>query len=105
MREYAHLINNYLCINPLVIPYTAYYSITFDELGDVLHNLNSFESPDMYSVLEDKVIILEHFEFDSSKHSRKGMKGKQEESLLKNGLLLQHQIQFFVVIGAIIVSH
>lgn len=83
MREYAHLINNYLCINPLVIPYTAYYSITFDELGDVLHNLNSFESPDMYSVLEDKVIILEHFEFDSSKHSRKGMKGKQEESLLE----------------------
>ena len=84
MNEYAHLINDYLCVNPTTFPYTNFLSITFEELDEALHNLQAFERPDMYSVLKDKIIILEHFEFDASRHTRKGMKGKQEESLLES---------------------
>ena len=84
MNEYTHLINDYLCVNPVTLLYTNYLSITFEELDEAIHNLHSFERPDMYSVLKNKIIILEHFEFDASRHTRKGMKGKQEESLLES---------------------
>ena len=59
MNEYAHLINDYLCVNPTTFPYTNFLSITFEELDEALHNLQAFERPDMYSVLKDKIIILE----------------------------------------------
>ena len=57
MNEYAHLINDYLCVNPTTFPYTNFLSITFEELGEALHNLQAFERPDMYSVLKDKIQI------------------------------------------------
>ena len=48
-----------------------------------LNNLNYLNPPDMYAELDDKIIIIEHFEFDASKRTRKGMEGKKEEALLK----------------------
>ena len=48
-----------------------------DDLSQALHQLKSFDRPDMYAILKDKIIIIEHFEFDASVCSRKGMKGKK----------------------------
>lgn len=31
MNEYAHLINDYLCVNPVTLLYTNYLSLTFEE--------------------------------------------------------------------------
>lgn len=50
----------------------------------MFHKLVPFERPDMYAELDNKVVILEHFEFDASRYTRKGMQGKREEALLKD---------------------
>lgn len=82
MNEYANLINNYLCINPNIYN-NGFYAISFDDLNRALHSLVPFEKPDMYAELEDKIIFLEHFEFDASHEKRKSMIGKEAESRLK----------------------
>lgn len=81
MDERAHLINDYLCKNKL-IRHNGFHRLSEEELNFTLHNLIAFEKPDMYAELENKIIIIEHFEFDASKRTRKGMKGKLEETLL-----------------------
>ena len=84
-NELTHLINDYLCINP-TINHFGYHTISKESLELALHNLKPFERPDMYAVLHDKIVAIEHFEFDASKRTRKGMNGKMEEALLKQRL-------------------
>lgn len=79
--EYVHLINDYLCINNFV-QNNGFHAISCGDLDAALHKMVPFERPDMYAVLDDKIVILEHFEFDASQSTRKGMKGKQEEAHL-----------------------
>lgn len=81
MDECTHLIRDYLCKNPTAINW-GYYVMSEDDLSQVLHQLKSFDRPDMYAILKAKIIIIEHFEFDASVCSRKGMKGIKEERLL-----------------------
>ena len=82
MSERTHLINDYLRVNSSVL-HNGFHVISEETLKLALHNLQSFERPDMYATLDDKIIIIEHFEFDASKRTTKGMKGKQEEALLE----------------------
>lgn len=42
-------------------------------------NLVEFERPDGYSLCNDSICIFEHFEFDSTKKSRKGSQSKIED--------------------------
>lgn len=81
MNECAHLINDYLYVNPKIRS-VGFHAISDEDLQLTFDNLNPFEHPDMYAVLDDKIIIIEHFEFDASKRTKKGMKGKEEEALL-----------------------
>lgn len=81
MDECTHLMRDYLCKNPTAINW-GYYVMSEDDLSQVLHQLKSFDRPDMYAILKDKIIIVEYFEFDASVCSRKGMKGIKEERLL-----------------------
>ena len=81
MDECTHLIRDYLCKNPTAINW-GYYVMSEDDLSQALHQLKSFDRPDMYAILKDKIVIIEHFEFDASVCSRKGMKGIKEERLL-----------------------
>lgn len=81
MNEHAHLINDYLCLNPNVCN-NGFFAISFADLDAALHNLVKFERPDMYAELEKKIVLLEHFEFDASRTKRKSMEGKRAESLL-----------------------
>ena len=77
--ECVHLVNDYLCLNNR-IGNNGFYALSDDALSYVLHHLVPFERPDMYAVLDDKLVLLEHFAFDASKHSRKGMHGFRNES-------------------------
>ena len=77
MDECTHLIRDYLCKNPTAINW-GYYVMSEDDLSQVLHQLKSFDCPDMYAILKDKIIIIEHFEFDAFVCSRKGMKDIKE---------------------------
>lgn len=85
MNERTHLIKDYLCRNSTIINW-GYYAMSEDDLSKALHQLKSFDRPDMYAILEDKIIIIEHFEFDATVCSRKGMKG------IKEGRLLDYRI-------------
>ena len=82
MTEYNHLIRDYLGINNMV-RHTGFHALSEDDCRIFLRQLVPFECPDMYAVLDDKIIILEHFEFDASRSTRKGMKGKAEEAGLE----------------------
>lgn len=74
-------VSFFLCKNPTAINW-GYYAMSEDDLSQALHQLKSFDRPDMYAILKDKISIIEHFEFDASVCSRKGMKGIKEERLL-----------------------
>ena len=48
--------------------------------------LRQYERPDIIATQDDELLIMEHFIFDGTKESRKGMKGRQEENDLTNDL-------------------
>lgn len=79
MNEYQHLINDYLVRNSM-IAHNGFHFFSELEFNEILHKLVSFEQPDMYAVMEDYIVALEHFEFDASRSNRKGMVGKREEA-------------------------
>ena len=81
-NEYAHLLTNYLCKNPR-IKHNGFHAVSAELLNKALRNLVTFERPDMYAMVDDTMVLIEHFEFDASKRTAKGMMGKKEESNLK----------------------
>jgi hypothetical protein len=82
-NEYSHLINNYLHINDNIF-HLGFHAITENDFFEALGHMQKPPLyPDMYAVLKNKVVILEHFEFDASHmHPQKGMVGKREEEHL-----------------------
>lgn len=85
MTEYQRLRKYYVRSHNSVYG-CGFHAISVEECKQMLQNLRSFERPDMYAELEDKIIILEHFEFDASRSTRKGMKGRAEEAHLEKRL-------------------
>ena len=82
MNELIHIYNEYLCAAK-GIANNGFHVITERSFYDALHGLVPYERPDMYAVLEDKIIIFEHFAFDSSRSIRRSMTGMQEEAHLE----------------------
>ena len=66
--ELKRIIDNYFNRN-----YNAkvFYQIDQQVLDSVINNCKVFEKPDVYSIYEEIVIGIEHFEFDCYKNSRK----------------------------------
>lgn len=64
----------------------GFHAISGEDCDKMFQRLIPFERPDMYAELDDKIIILEHFEFDASRNTRKGMKGRAEEARLEQRL-------------------
>ncbi len=77
--------------NALRYSYKKYY---FDEeskqfLKQVTENIKEatpFERPDMYIVLDNEILAIEHFEFDSSKTNKKGSHLKTEIAKIEREL-------------------
>lgn len=56
-----------------------------DKVDSIISGIVQYERPDMYSILEDEIYIIEHFEFDSYKSSKKkGSDYRQKEGKIKN---------------------
>lgn len=55
-----------------------------NKLNCIIDNVIQYERPDMYSILNDEVIMIEHFEFDSYKSNKKGSDYKWKEGNIKN---------------------
>ena len=64
----------------------GFHAISEEDCDKMFQRLVPSERPDMYAELDDKIIILEHFEFDASRNTRKGMKGREEEARLEQRL-------------------
>ena len=85
MNEYDRLRLYFHCANSKVRN-MGFHAISVDDCKLMFQRLVRFERPDLYAVLDDKIIILEHFEFDASRNTRKGMKGRAEEAHLEKRL-------------------
>ena len=81
MKELSRLLG-YIYENPY-IGNNGFHALSAKELSFALKNMNQFERPDLFAVTDNRIIILEHFEFDASKRSRKGLIGKREEHQLE----------------------
>lgn len=88
MNEYKHLINDYLVDNSTICN-RGYYAVSESEIIKILHGLKPSEAPDMYTKIDKKVYILEHFAFDAS-HEKKGMQGVAEETQLEERIKTNH---------------
>lgn len=55
-----------------------------DKLNSVIKNIVQYNRPDMYAIINDEVIMIEHFEFDSYKSNRKGSDYRRKEGNIKN---------------------
>lgn len=61
---------------------TGFHAISRNDFISALHELQPYDRPDMYAELDDTILFLEHFEFDASSRTRKGMAGVREEKSL-----------------------
>lgn len=53
-----------------------------NDVFDALLNICFFDAPDGYYIKENKIIIFEHFEFDSSINKRKGSEYRRESNII-----------------------
>ena len=74
-NELEHIYQTYLSKEQNEIHYIG-ESSGIAKLADIFKRLVPFEHPDAYAMLENEVLLFEHFEFDSSNKSNK--KGSQQ---------------------------
>ena len=58
---------------------SIYYNLNHQLFDNVIRNIRSYERPDMLSIFENKVIGIEHFEFDSFNRNGKGSEYRTNE--------------------------
>ena len=69
MSEAERIIDRYFQNGTTAI---VYYDLDQDVFNNVIKNVGKYEKPDILSVFNNKIVGIEHFEFDSYKRSRKG---------------------------------
>lgn len=50
-------------------------------------NIQTFEKPDMFSIIEDYIVPIEHFEFDCGTKNRKGSKFKKDQGTFEKSII------------------
>lgn len=53
-----------------------------NKIMDAMEKITYSDAPDGYSCLDDKIVIFEHFEFDSTRNNRKGSEQKREKYII-----------------------
>lgn len=69
MSEAERIIDRYFQNGTTAI---VYYDLDQDVFNNVIKNVGKYEKPDILSAFNNKIVGIEHFEFDSYKRSRKG---------------------------------
>lgn len=67
------------------IPFTRQKEI--QDLLNIIRNFNNLivnEEPDGFIVMQDYILILEHFEIDATKRNRKGSQTRIQENIIEN---------------------
>ena len=81
MNELERIINKYFVKDDMAITYSDFNQ---DEVNKLFQNMRSYERPDILSIYDNKIVAIEHFEFDSYKNSRKGSNYKIQENIIEN---------------------
>lgn len=77
MYEYEKIIKRYFSKERNI---HLYGEVDEKYLHKVILAMKKFEAPDIVSVLENKVVAIEHFEFDSYINTKKGSNLKIQEN-------------------------
>lgn len=86
-NEYRHLITQYCEDGIFKVGYEEGCDFENTLLKKLVPYLRQYERPDMISVKDDELLLMEHFAFDGTKElKRKGMKGLNEESHIASEL-------------------
>ncbi len=91
-NEILNFKNKYLKYRFFIYP-----NLDEKELVSFLNKIEPFDRPDGYALIGNEVMIFEHFEFDASKHTKKGssyrekkyMVDKTTNKLLNNATYIQ----------------
>ena len=81
MSELEMIIQKYLSKTTTV---DIYSNISETEINKLFYNMKQYERPDILSIYDNKIVAIEHFEFDSYKNLRKGSNLKIQENFIEN---------------------
>lgn len=85
MKELEKIVDKYFQKDGSGIVYGNINQKIFNKVIDP-KNIGMYERPDILSIFDDKIIGIEHFEFDSFKRNRKGSDFKVKENQVKKKL-------------------
>ena len=81
MSELEMIIQKYLSKDGTAITYSDFDQ---QEVNKLFHYMGIYERPDILSIYDNKIVAIEHFEFDSYKNTRKkGSDFKIQESFIE----------------------
>lgn len=80
MRELEEIIRKYFSKDNDAI---VYFDLEQELFNKVISNLKEYERPDILSIFDNKIVAIEHFEFDSYKRSRKGSEFQIENNIME----------------------
>lgn len=80
MNELERIINRYLSKDETAITYSDFNQ---EEVNKLFQNMGIYERPDILSMYDNKIVAIEHFEFDSYKNTRKGSNFKIQDNTIE----------------------
>lgn len=83
MSEVSRICEEYLNDNPTKVMCYGNQEKSLSELNPFLQELVEFERPDAFSKIGEDVLIVEHFEFDSTNTNKKGSLDRIEQARIE----------------------
>lgn len=80
MNEFEIIINKYLSKDVTGITYSNFSQ---EEINKLFQNMIPYERPDILSIYDNKIVVIEHFEFDSYRNTTKGSNYKIQENIIE----------------------
>ena len=80
MNELQKIVNKYLSRDGTAITYSDFNQ---EEVNKLFQNMGNYERTDILSIYDNKIVAIEHFEFDSYKNTRKGSNFKIQNNIIE----------------------
>ena len=79
-------IKKRFCVKNAMIILNIKNKVIIEKIKNLINKLQKYEKPDIIIEYEDKIIGIEHFEFDSSINNKKGSEFRIEESRINKSI-------------------
>lgn len=83
MCEVKKVIEKFLSDEENSIRFEGNQKSSILNIENFLRVLNLYEKPDAYSIIDENVLIIEHFEFDSTFTNKKGSHNRKEQARIE----------------------